>query len=1463
MEFKMINPRPSAPPFQTSLRSTAAGGFALIIVLSILVLLTALVIAFFSRVQTDLTSATAYGRGATTQHLADSAVNVVMTQIKDATAGFARDASGEPVTSIPLAWASQPGMIRTWDNSGKPSSFYKLYSSDKMVVEDGASFSMSDEKAAIDGWKGSGSTKEPYNALFADLNSPIIVSNSSGSTASTVRYPIVDPRAEGEVEGFSITSRPGFSGGDPLVGSPTDNPAPMPVKWLYFLEDGQLASATGSAAEVTVAGASSANPVVGRVAFWTDDETSKVNINTASEGTFWDVPRVQNREEHGTQTGPRYGYSWSVPTQNEFQRSPGHPATTSLSAVLGKLLPSPDYIAGSQEYAQLQKYYALTPRIAGGGTEGGTRAVFSASDVNLTLDRDRLYASNDELLFPPSRDRSVDPASALTPEIVERTRFFLTGSSRAPEVNLFNAPRLSLWPLQLQKSLRNTKDNLLAFCATIADLPYYFQRHSAVVTRANQSADELNKPFDGTDGSAKSLTADYAQVPRNQQLLNYLHRFTTTNIPGIGGNLDAKFANGDNEQILTEIFDYVRSGVNGMSQQLEPTYNYAPFGRDTAVGTGQVMPIHINLDGTQTKGFGNVYTIREVSIMFYASQWKDETTLNSTAPFTPSSGPDGVPDDEPDQNGNFDGVGDPRTTEMKAIVFISPYNVSPGQPQLAPALRFQIEGLNNLSVQYPASGGASQSLDFPAANQAVLLTRGQFLSSTSSEVGFFSQFGYGSKYFEPLPREPRRSDGRTSSLGGDDDQEKSFPWYTENPVTLNPPANPSQFGLTNTGGNKNIPRAPGQERSNFEFLGGELKIKVYSGYGNTFDDQDFIQEITVDFPSATLPVPQVVRSVAATNPKLPDSVAALRGGKPTDPEFYWGFGTPSTSGKFVSDSRDLKSRMTSSVPKDTTFNHPDGTTLTQTNEPLTGAFRTDGAGIFRRGDVIRSVQVSPSGPSRGDLRHIAALKNVPSSYFAPFPDLAVYRDSTRAQLHGHVLRPFGDPRGRDTLGYDITAPAANPRTWGPYAARDGLGKLVNVAYGSGTKLGVNLPAVSSGLTAARLIGASGSDAPGDWDNGFGNQYDGPYLNKPDQGYTWKTTGDATNIYYPGLGNIFNDEEGLTVGYSPTRQIPSPVMLGSLPTGVLSQKPWQTLLFSPNPAAASQHPGFGRGGDGATGVAARPPYTIPPDHVYLDLFWMPVVEPYAISEPLSTAGKVNLNYQIAPFNYIERKTGLHAVLKRMKILAIPDGAGAGTGNVWYKTELNAGNAALNTQTPSYRYDVNVEETLRGGFDARFNAATNPDIFRSASEITTVFLVPKAPSSAAGYPWPLPSAGPSSYSATAAWWGNYKLTGDNSRESPYNHIYPRLTTKSNTYRVHFRVQSLKKVSSSDPIRWNESRDIVESEYRGSTLIERYIDPDDPRLTEDGNVDFATLPITDPKAVIDRYYRFRVLEAKRFSP
>jgi hypothetical protein len=108
------------------------------------------------------------------------------------------------------------------------------------------------------------------------------------------------------------------------------------------------------------------------------------------------------------------------------------------------------------------------------------------------------------------------------------------------------------------------------------------------------------------------------------------------------------------------------------------------------------------------------------------------------------------------------------------------------------------------------------------------------------------------------------------------------------------------------------------------------------------------------------------------------------------------------------------------------------------------------------------------------------------------------------------------------------------------------------------------------------------------------------------------------------------------------------------------------------------------------------------------------------------------------------------------------------------------------------------------------------------------------------------------------GGHRLTGDNSRERIYATIYPRLTTKSNTFTIHFRVQTLKPVSGvgSDPTKWREGTDVVTGEYRGSQTIERYVDPNDSTLP-----DFA-----DPANYSDTlasYYKFRVISNKQFAP
>ena len=122
----------------------------------------------------------------------------------------------------------------------------------------------------------------------------------------------------------------------------------------------------------------------------------------------------------------------------------------------------------------------------------------------------------------------------------------------------------------------------------------------------------------------------------------------------------------------------------------------------------------------------------------------------------------------------------------------------------------------------------------------------------------------------------------------------------------------------------------------------------------------------------------------------------------------------------------------------------------------------------------------------------------------------------------------------------------------------------------------------------------------------------------------------------------------------------------------------------------------------------------------------------------------------------------------------------------------------------------------------------------------------------------------------WWSTCTLTGDNVREKPYSDLYSRITTKSNTYTVHYRVQSLRQRPYSGSASgeaayyttWDEGRDQVLSEYRGHTTIERFLDPQDPRFDPKPN---STNPakINVHKQSLEDAYRFRVIYNKRFSP
>src|SRR4030095_9272850 len=87
--------------------SNTRQGVALVIVLAMLVLLSGLIVAFFNSVRTERNATKADSNVASARAIADSTVNMVIAQIREATTRYTNTAT----------WASQPGAIRTFSGS--------------------------------------------------------------------------------------------------------------------------------------------------------------------------------------------------------------------------------------------------------------------------------------------------------------------------------------------------------------------------------------------------------------------------------------------------------------------------------------------------------------------------------------------------------------------------------------------------------------------------------------------------------------------------------------------------------------------------------------------------------------------------------------------------------------------------------------------------------------------------------------------------------------------------------------------------------------------------------------------------------------------------------------------------------------------------------------------------------------------------------------------------------------------------------------------------------------------------------------------------------------------------------------------------------------------------------------------------------------------------------------------------
>jgi hypothetical protein len=1415
--------------------SKSRQGVALVIVLAMLVLLSGLIVAFFNTVRTERTATKADANAENARNIADSTVNMVIAQVREATTRFTDSAT----------WASQPGAIRTFSGSqgskvqmgknayqyaytmGSNDYVYKLYSADDMRVPAGAynigGENLTAETEIIQRWLDK--PLDPPDG-YVDLNEPFISrypdpSKDSGSSGTGFvyepRYPILDPRARananekedqglfGIVEGFDAASiinpndkrETSLGSQIPLL--------PMPVKWLYVLKDGSIGPITKATEE---------NPVIGRTAFWTDDECAKLNINIASEGTFWDTPSVGTAQESGnvssggtiTSAQDSLSFAASQPIRGEYQRYPGHPMTTCLSPVLGWVwdLPrtAPLNYRDTKYLAFKDAVYKMSPFIPSGqGTSVGGSANTddqSPTGLRLTAQGDakvltatkHLYNNVDEYIFQAERFNNqggILQDAKLTPSKLEKLRGFITANSRSSELNAFNRPRVTIWPLTDILTKRTNYDNLFAFASTLGGKPFHFVRH------------ESKDPF--TD----------VNLAQNKEMLGYLKWLTGSNggpsrIPGFGKNFISKYSSqggyvdGELDQILTLIFDYVRcvnlvdTGTNRVgSIKFIP---YTPFFGQGQAGyglsnrsydwSGQVTPTEIPASHPLKqglKGMGRFITVSEAALAFYRT--------GDAASEDPGKGT---------QKG------------MRAMLIMEMATTMAGYPALRDTYFTKISCTRDFNVtpifvrksdnkEYrgPTVAFFKQGLDANLIN---------IVNVASHEVGegrgFMPIFGF----YNPLcffpehkahtdpdkyPNDPNRNTGITltwKQLGRDNSPKgKGSTEYLRNStVKFYPYVGPDPILYPAYA--KGIPIYDDSEKvfaSKFEFDPGALAVEIWSGECPQSANEpssptnwarlvqtvnlDFRNSITATPPVQMLPTPDgVVNQNCDMTARYSAAGPPVLSGDKSHPDLFVAYGNANAT--------------------------------TVRSIEFTGPFSDDPA--------------NPQFSMRGDLRLGASLKVVPPTYYK-------MRNRTAwTNLGVHMVHGLSIGHGNYQYMSGLSP-----------AAGSGLGFLAKGSNGQ-TPDFLKFPILPAGINGVTRDTQGG---PGDWDRGLSKHMDGALGNKVDEGNVFFNYGDNDQggklPYYRGRGI---EEVGQSF-FTPNRQLSSAVMFGSLPTGVQSGKPWQTLLFRPDRSQVP-HPGS----------------VIPEDHLLLDLFHIPIVEPYAISEPFSTGGKANVNYIMAPFgylmtgknlarsrsgstttvpaSYIHRDTALRGVLRSTKVMAV---------------NANASKLAHADQpvpdSNKYRHDIDADETI-ANIQKRF-LDPQRGLFRSASEICTVDLYP-ADISAGDW--------------RTFWDTTYTQTGDNMRERPYSHIYPRITTKSNVYTVHMRCQSVKVAPSAakldgkiDFAKVTEKDIQVEAEYRGSAIIERYVDPNDTKLE---NYDYK-------KNSVDPYYRFRVISTKQFNP
>ncbi len=701
-------------------------GVALITVLAMISLAVISVLSFFTLAVTEQRSSEAFVSGVRAQQVAEQAVNMVMTQIEKGT-----------YHGIETTWASQPGAIRVWNprdpgaSGGGATRIYKLYSDDEMFASSAISIQNDFDDFSKQDW-----TTQSHK--YVDLNEPVI-------RGRKVYYPIVDPAATilpewpntiggGEaglqrsgVEGFDINgetikdrpvaevmsalARQGIEAHAAFHGAGGLEHAVMPVQWIYQTADGTLgfldAAPSISVSEYggyifNVLGTgnvpSKENPIVARFAFWADDESSKLNVNTHAGGFAMDMPRAGGQFD-------LIHFAANPAAAGEFQRYPGHPGSVHLSSVLAPGVADP---AG--QFAIAESMYTISPGAVAGGSRAGNQNIATTSDKTdftqgMPRDNQPLYASASDIArsadwFEEGRfDRKrvkypfveyVGGSSARPMEgddegmadLISRSGFFLTAVSKSPEVNPFNLPKVSMWPIHARladdpesEAFGTRFDQLILETSRVGN--FYFS-----VMR--ESADDPVNDF-RLRASSSGDDAGYS----NEGIYDYLTSMMNLEVPGwVGQEIAERLNEGPvrqvplaDEQLALSMMDYIRStNVYDDSLYTPDSYDRNAYAEQNQAGAlsgrypftnprisfrkgagfpgfGQVVPMrHETSSGVTLQGYGRHHTIAGVHVIAIVA---GKSHLADDSESVPGAGGIAITDDQnrgrrdryPDSNG--------------------------------------------------------------------------------------------------------------------------------------------------------------------------------------------------------------------------------------------------------------------------------------------------------------------------------------------------------------------------------------------------------------------------------------------------------------------------------------------------------------------------------------------------------------------------------------------------------------------------------------------------------------------------------------------------------------------------------------------------------------------------------------------------------------------------------------------